>query len=160
MVNVADAEGVAGVKGVVEFEAGLIAYVAADGAFTVTTAKRIEPSGQRVLTSVWVASVPTCSPADAAPCGSAWPNVAHPAVSVIDATVVCAHALDAALSTNSNATHADHANDVADHARRFMLPDSVDAVRTLFSRPLAHVGPPERALPWTRRPARPCNPFR
>ncbi|PYR37194.1 MAG: hypothetical protein DMF93_18355 [Acidobacteria bacterium] len=58
----------------------------------MTIAKRIDPSGHVVLTSVCVGRLPTCRPPAAAPCGSAWPNVAHPGVSVTDATGDCARA--------------------------------------------------------------------
>src|SRR6185436_3648592 len=51
-------------------------------AFTETTAKRIESSGQRTFTSVCVGSVPTCTALAAAPCGRARPKVAQPGPSV------------------------------------------------------------------------------
>ena len=50
------------------------------GTLTVTTANRIDPSGQRFLTSVCVVRVPTWIPLPfgTRPWGTAWPNVAHP----------------------------------------------------------------------------------
>src|SRR3954471_24680774 len=85
-----DAVGNVGVNGTPAAVLAVIGYVAADGALTVTTAKRIDPSGQVVLTSVCVASVPTFSAPVAAPCGSACPNVAQPGVSATEPTAVCA----------------------------------------------------------------------
>src|SRR5262249_22726618 len=58
----------------------------ARGTFVVTTAKRIDPSGQRTFTSVCVGSAPTLTADVAAPCGSARPNVAHPFVNVFAAS--------------------------------------------------------------------------
>src|SRR5262245_22423954 len=45
-----------------------------------TTAKRIEPSGQVVLTSVCVGKLPSWREVRVVPCGNTRPNVAHPEV--------------------------------------------------------------------------------
>ena len=60
--------------------AATIADAPAAGTFAETTAKRIDPSGQRTFTSVCVGSFPTCTAVLAAPWGSARPKVAHPFV--------------------------------------------------------------------------------
>ena len=80
MVSVTDAAGSAGVNVPVAIAAGSSGKFPAAGTNTLTTAKRIDPSGQRFLTSVCVGNVPTRTPDVAAPCGSAWPKVAHPGV--------------------------------------------------------------------------------
>ena len=90
IASVTDAVGSDGANVPPSAAPAVIAYVPPDGALTVTTAKRIDPSGHVVLTSVCVVSVPTFSAPVAAPCGSAWPKVAQPGVSVTEPTAVCA----------------------------------------------------------------------
>src|SRR3954471_3737292 len=80
IARLTDASGSAGAKAPLEDAADVMGNVPDAGAFTVTTAKRIELSGHRVLTSDCVGKLPTCRPAGARPCGTAWPNVAQPAL--------------------------------------------------------------------------------
>ena len=72
-----------------------IAKLPAYGIFDETTANRIEPSGQRTFTSVCVGSEPIWTPSAAAPCGSARPKVAQPAVKLYRASAVSAFAVRA-----------------------------------------------------------------
>src|SRR5437762_11761119 len=99
MASATDADGCAGVNAPLAIGAAVIGYVPEVGTLTVTTAKRIDPSGQRVLTSVCVSSEPTCSPLGATPRGTAWPNVAQPAVNV--STAICAEAARTDPSTSN-----------------------------------------------------------
>src|SRR4051812_26080832 len=78
MTNDAVAVGTVGVKLPPALAAGVMLKLPDAGTLTVTIAKRMEPSGHVFLTSVCVGRLPTCSAPVAAPCGSAWPNVAQP----------------------------------------------------------------------------------
>src|SRR5512143_2793130 len=62
-------------------------YCPAVGTLAVTTANRMDPSGQVVLTSVCVVKPDNLRPALAAPAGSATPKVAQPGDSCTLATV-------------------------------------------------------------------------
>src|SRR3982751_993047 len=74
-----------------------IARSPADGTRAETTAKRIDPSGQRTLTSVWVGRSPTRTPSRAAPGGRARPNVAAPGVNAYRASAASGGAPAAAI---------------------------------------------------------------
>src|SRR5919198_3637514 len=102
-MNAADAVGTVGLNVPLAIAACVMEYGPVEGTLTVTTAKRMDPSGQRVLTSVWVGSAPTWSPLGATPCGIACPNVTHPRVSVTLGNGACASAGAAAATTKSSA---------------------------------------------------------
>jgi len=100
-IIVTEALGKVGVKAPAAGAAEAIAYVPVAGTLAVTMAKRIEPSGHRLLMSVWVVRFPTCSPFVAAPWGTASPNVTQPEVRPIVATAgVCARRCEAAPHVN------------------------------------------------------------
>src|SRR5262245_13569193 len=62
--------------------AAVMAYTPFEGTCAETIANRIDPSDQRVFTSVCVERDPTWTPDIATPAGSESPKVAHPVVSV------------------------------------------------------------------------------
>src|SRR4051812_23558272 len=106
MTSATDAVGTFGAKVPVDNGAATSGYVPPDGTKTLATANRIEPSGHLFLTSVWVAKVPTCSPPEASPSGSACPNVAQPAVTLIVASVCAPTAVAKQAWTASSAATA------------------------------------------------------
>src|SRR4051812_26033883 len=101
MTNDAVAVGTVGVKLPPALAAGVMLKLPDAGTLTVTIAKRMEPSGHVFLTSVCVGRLPTCSAPVAAPCGSAWPNVAQPGPRPTVATAAGCACTGAATATSS-----------------------------------------------------------
>src|SRR4051812_22119320 len=109
MTNEAVAAGTVGVKPPPALAAAVMLKLPDAGTLTVTIAKRMEPSGQVFLTSVCVARPPTCSAPVAAPCGSAWPNVAQPGPRPTVATAAgCACTGPATATCSASATSNAH----------------------------------------------------
>src|SRR3954454_10970405 len=104
MVSVTDAVGIAGMKGAPEGPPPVTGRSPVASAFTVTAATRIDPSSQVVFTSVCVGSDPTCSPPNANPFGTTWPNVTHPGVRPTVASVATCASIAAPRAKQSAST--------------------------------------------------------
>src|SRR4029079_17763199 len=104
MVSATDAVGSVGVSVPAGAAAAVIGNEPDAGTLAVTRANLIEPSAQRLLMSVCVASVPTFSAEGAIPRGTACPDVAQPVVNpTVAIGVVCADSADAPSARTARA---------------------------------------------------------